>query len=79
MVQTIDRAWNAAFHRLIEAFHARTGLPCLLNTSLNRRGMPIVETPGEALRLFADTALDAMVLQNVLVTKRTPARPRTAA
>lgn len=68
-VQTVDRDWNPAFHRLLEAFHALTGLPCLLNTSLNRRGMPIVETPGEALRLFAETALDAIVLHNVLVTK----------
>ena len=68
-VQTIDPGWNPAFHRLVEAFHRRTGIPVLLNTSFNRRGMPIVETPAEAVELFAETALDALVLQDVLVVK----------
>lgn len=69
-VQTIDSQWNSAFFRLVEAFHARTGIPVLLNTSFNRRGMPIVETPAEAVALFAETALDVLVLQDVVVTKR---------
>lgn len=68
-VQTIDPAWNPAFHALAEAFHDRTGIPVLLNTSLNRRGMPIVETPAEAVALFAETALDALVIQDILVVK----------
>ena len=70
-VQTVDARWNAAFAALLEAFHARTGIPVLLNTSFNRRGMPIVETPGEAVALFAETALDALVLQDILVVKAT--------
>jgi len=69
-VQTIDPQWNPAFFRLVEAFHTRTGIPVLLNTSFNRRGMPIVETPAEAVALFAETALDVLVLQDVVVTKR---------
>jgi len=69
-VQTIDATWNAAFFALVEAFHARTGIPALLNTSFNRRGMPIVETPAEAVALFADSALDVLVMGDMLVTKR---------
>lgn len=69
-VQTVDTDHHPAFARLIAAFHAETGIPALLNTSLNRRGMPIVETPEDALALFAETALDALVLQDVLVTRR---------
>ncbi len=68
-VQTVDRSWNPAFARLIEAFHALTGIPVLLNTSFNKRGMPIVETPAEAVALFAESALDVLVLQDVLVAK----------
>lgn len=68
-VQTVDAAWNPVFRRLLEAFHAATGMPVLLNTSFNKRGMPIVEHPQEAAALFAETALDALVLQNVLVRK----------
>ena len=71
-VQTVDSQWNAAFFRLIEAFHAISGIPALLNTSFNKRGMPIVERPEEALALFAESALDVLVLQNVLVRKRQP-------
>ncbi|MBD3730538.1 MAG: transferase [Sphingomonadales bacterium] len=69
-VQTVEPGWNPLFHRLVEAFGALSGIPVLLNTSLNRRGMPIVETPREALALFAETALDALVLQDFLVLKR---------
>ncbi|QDX26283.1 transferase [Sphingomonas suaedae] len=69
-VQTVDRSWNPDFAALIDAFYAATGLPVLLNTSLNRRGMPMVERPDEAVALFAETALDALVLQDVLITKR---------
>lgn len=68
-VQTVDRGWNPDFAALIAAFHARTGIPALLNTSFNRRGMPMVERPEEAVALFAETALDALALQDVLVTK----------
>ncbi|MFN4095792.1 MAG: carbamoyltransferase [Sphingomonas sp.] len=70
-VQTVDRRWNPDFAALLDAFHAATDVPVLLNTSLNRRGMPMVERPEEAVALFAETALDALVLQDVLVTKRT--------
>jgi carbamoyltransferase len=69
-VQTVDRLWNARFFALLEAFHVRTGIPVLLNTSFNRRGMPIVETPGEAVAMFAGSALDALVMHDVLVVKR---------
>ena len=74
-VQTVDPKWNASFHRLIEAFDALTGIPVLLNTSFNKRGQPIVETPAEAVALFAETALDVLVLQDVLVVKRAPVSP----
>lgn len=69
-VQTVDRAQDGTFYSLIEAFHARTGIPALLNTSFNRKGMPIVETPEEAVALFADSALDALVMKDILVVKR---------
>lgn len=69
-VQTVDAQRDRVFHRLIQAFDAITGIPVLLNTSFNKRGMPIVETPAEAVALFAETALDVLVLQDALVVKR---------
>ena len=68
-VQTVDAAWNPKFAELLRAFGSRTGVPMLLNTSLNRRGMPIVETPTEALDFFATCALDALVMGDYIVEK----------
>jgi carbamoyltransferase len=41
----------------------------VVNTSLNGRGEPIVETPRQALNLFVNSDLDALFFPGVLVTK----------
>ena len=78
-VQTVTPDWNNRFYRLIEEFRNRTGLGVLLNTSLNRKGMPIVETPEQALSFFYECDLDCLVLGDyVIYKKNTPgtARPQ---
>ena len=57
------------YHRLIQAFGERTGVPVLLNTSFNIKGEPIVSTPSEAIRCFYDTGLDALAIGDFLLTK----------
>lgn len=75
-VQTVDAGWNPRFAALLEQFHALTGIGVLLNTSFNRKGMPMVERPEEALALFAESALDVLVIENVLFEKTAqPADP----
>jgi carbamoyltransferase len=69
-VQTIERSWNPKFYRLVEAFDQESGIAVVLNTSLNRKGMPIVETPAQALQLFSETALDIMVIEVTVLEKR---------
>lgn len=69
-VQTVDASWNPKFYKLIEAFYKESGIPVVLNTSLNRNGMPIVETPKHALDLFKETALDILVLENIVIRKK---------
>lgn len=54
--------------QVLEQFHAITGCPALLNTSLNENG-PIVRTPGEALTCFRATGMDALVIGSFVVTK----------
>jgi carbamoyltransferase len=61
-VQTVDRRKNPAFHDLIAAFGARTGVPVLVNTSFNVRGEPIVCSPTDAYRCFMATAIDVLVM-----------------
>lgn len=68
-VQTIEKSWNPKFYKLVEAFYNQSGIAVLLNTSLNRKGMPIVETPAQALQLFKETALDILVVEDTVLEK----------
>jgi carbamoyltransferase len=68
-LQTVDDARNPLLHRLLSRFYERTGCPILVNTSFNVRGEPIVCTPEDAYRCFAATNMDALVLENFIVTK----------
>lgn len=68
-LHTVTEDSEPTYYRLLQEFKALTGLPVLLNTSLNKRGMPIVETPEEALSFFLDCALDALVLDDLLILK----------
>lgn len=68
-LQTLTAEANGRFYDLVRAFHRRTGVPMLLNTSFNVMGEPIVETPEDALWCLLTTGLDACVLHDTLVTK----------
>jgi carbamoyltransferase len=68
-VQTVDGRVNPLFHALIAKFEASTGIPVVLNTSFNTSGMPLVETPGDAIGCFYNSGLDALVLGEFLVEK----------
>jgi carbamoyltransferase len=68
-VQTVRREADETFHALLGAVEARIGIPMLLNTSLNRRGQPIVETPVEAAELFRDTGMHGIVIGPYLAMK----------
>lgn len=67
-IQTVPED-GGAYRRLIEAFYELTGLPIVLNTSLNVRGEPIVETPDDALACFAATNIDLLYLEGRRVEK----------
>ncbi|HSN52309.1 MAG TPA: carbamoyltransferase C-terminal domain-containing protein [Woeseiaceae bacterium] len=69
-VQTVTRAVNGPYYELVRAFGDRTGVPLLLNTSLNVMGEPIVETPEDALWCLLLTQLDACVFDGAIVTKK---------
>jgi carbamoyltransferase len=68
-LQTVTAAANGRYAALLEAFHARTGVPVLVNTSFNVRGEPIVCTPQEAYNCFAHTDIDYLVLGDYLVER----------
>ncbi len=68
-VQTVTPAQNPALHELLHAFKALSGVPVLVNTSFNTRGLPIVCTPRDALESFCSTALDALAIGPFIVDK----------
>jgi len=68
-LQTVTREANPAFHELLSRFGELSGVPVLLNTSLNRRGMPIVESPLETVEFFLECDLDILVIDNYVVEK----------
>ena len=68
-LQSVSKATNPLYHALISRFHERTGVPMVLNTSLNENE-PIVRTPGQAISCFLRTRMDAIVLGPHLVDRR---------
>jgi carbamoyltransferase len=68
-LQSVRREWNERFYDLIRAFYVRTGVPMLLNTSLNVMGKPLVHSLEDALGLFYTTGLDALVVEDYLIEK----------
>ena len=61
-VQTVNKEQNRLFYNLIYEFKKITGVGCILNTSFNDAGEPIVETPEDALITFLGTKMDYLVL-----------------
>ena len=68
-VQIVDPKANPRYHELLLAMEARTGNAVLLNTSLNRRGEPMVCSPEDALEMFYNCDLQYLMMEDVLVRK----------
>jgi carbamoyltransferase len=68
-LQTVTAEANPRYHQLLVAFERLTGVPVLLNTSLNVMGRPIAHATEDALTLFYTTGLDALVVGDWLLTK----------
>jgi len=58
---------NPSFHRTLEEYEKRTGVPVLINTSFNVHEEPIVRSPDDAIRAFLDSRLDYLAIGDFLV------------
>ena len=68
-VQTLTRETNTRFYDLISAFDKLTGCPVVMNTSLNIKGQPIVETPEDAMKLFMESEVNILVINDKMYFK----------
>ena len=71
--QIIERADNPSYFDVLAAFKARTGLPALVNTSLNVHEEPIVNRPEECLKTLEEGRVDFVVTPEALWTRRAAA------
>jgi carbamoyltransferase len=69
-IQTVTMESDPEYYKLLRRFKTVAGIGVLLNTSLNKRGMPIVETPEEALGFFLASPLDLLVMDGYVVRKK---------
>ena len=69
-LQSVSYKTNPLYWDLINTFAQRTGVPIVLNTSLNENE-PVVRTPDEAIACFLRTSMDAIVLGSYYVERPT--------
>jgi carbamoyltransferase len=70
-IQTVskDDPELKSFYSLLTEFYSRTGCPCLLNTSLNSGGGPIISTPEQAIKFWSENPLDVLCVGNKIWEK----------
>ncbi|GAA2247771.1 carbamoyltransferase [Streptomyces ruber] len=61
-VQTVDARQEPLVARMLRAFERRTGLPVVVNTSLNTAGRPMVDDPRDALECFGSAPVDLLAI-----------------
>jgi hypothetical protein len=69
-VQTVDANQNQRLSALLEEYERQTGIPVLVNTSLNGPGEPIVDSVQDGVEFFLRSGLDALVIGDHVIRKR---------
>jgi len=67
-IQTVKDNQDS-FYRLLDEFEKLTGLPMLLNTSLNDNGKPIAGHPNNAINLLKHSDLNYLIIGNLIFNK----------
>lgn len=68
-LQTVNQKSNSLYYNLINEFYKITGIPVIINTSMNVMGEPIVNTPEQAYNMIVKTDMDYLVMVNFMVQK----------
>ena len=66
-LQSVNRNANPLYYQLINEFYKITGVPVIINTSMNVMGEPIVNTPKQAYQMILKTDMDILIMGNYLV------------
>lgn len=60
--QLVSERTNPSFHKILQGYYARTGIPAIINTSFNMHEEPIVCSPEDAVRAFLLGNLDYLAI-----------------
>jgi len=71
-IQTVDRHDEPLVARMLDGFERRTGLPVVVNTSLNTAGRPMVDDPRDALECFGSAPVDLLAIGPFVVRRPVP-------
>jgi len=66
-LQTVSAESNPLYYNLINEFYKITGIPVLINTSMNVMGEPIVNTPEQAYAMITKTDMDCIIMGDNLI------------
>jgi carbamoyltransferase len=58
------------FYRYLKEMKKLTDFGVSINTSFNKHGRTIVETPNDAVTDFLDTNLDFLYIEGILITRK---------
>ena len=68
--QVLKKSSNPELYDLFEKFYKKTNLGCMINTSFNLHGFPLVDSPKDAMYVFQNSEIDALLLNNYLIVKK---------
>ncbi|MBW0101315.1 carbamoyltransferase C-terminal domain-containing protein [Pseudonocardia sp. KRD291] len=68
-IQTVDDTDRPRLAATLAAFEERTGIPAVVNTSLNTAGRPMVDHPREALETFGSAPVDLLAIGPFVVRR----------
>jgi carbamoyltransferase len=77
-IQTVDAADEPLVASMLRHLERRTGVPVVVNTSLNTAGRPMVDDPRDALECFGSAPVDALALGPYLIRRRGLTLPESA-
>ena len=67
-LQSVSEDVNPLYYNLINEFYKISGVPVIINTSMNVMGEPIVNTPEEAYNMLRKTDMDNLIIGNFIIS-----------
>ena len=68
--QVLKKSNNPQLYDLFNKYVKKTKLGCMVNTSFNLHGFPLVDSPKDAIYVFLNSEIDALLLNNYLIVKK---------